>query len=346
MKRSLLLVLLFLPAGWLRAQTDFKPGYVITHANETLYGEIDYRGDKLMGQQCKFRLNGREIVEYTPYDISAYRFNNGKYYESKEVEGKKVFLEFLVKGLVNIYYGRNEAGNHYYIERADEPLTELPYEETIRITEDGKQFLYKSNTHIGLLSYYMQDAPGMQRQINDMGEPEHESLIQLAKNYHYAVCTDGSPCLVFEKKLPAIMIAVDVLGGMTGYREGGTSFAGGILLNMWMPRANEKLYFRTGLLYSRYREPDQYVNPKQERESMYKIPLMVEYIYPKSIIRPKIAYGMMLPGAPAVMGGVNIRITSLINLSLEYNADFEPAWFLIPGALFSHSVLGGLHLRF
>jgi hypothetical protein len=39
----------------LQAQTDFRPGYVIGLNGDTIPGEIDYRGDKLMGETCTFR---------------------------------------------------------------------------------------------------------------------------------------------------------------------------------------------------------------------------------------------------------------------------------------------------
>ena len=85
LKRFFIIVFL-LPASWLYAQTDFRPGYVITNSNDTLYGEIDYRGDRLMSEVCKFRSNGRDIVEYTPYDIAAYRFTDSKYFVESYVQ--------------------------------------------------------------------------------------------------------------------------------------------------------------------------------------------------------------------------------------------------------------------
>ena len=267
-------------------------GYVITNSNDTLYGEIDYRGDKLMGQVCKFRSNAGNIVSYTPYDIAAYRFIDSKYFVSKEVSGKKVFLEFLIKGQVNIYYLRDGGDDAYFIDKEDMPLTEIPYEEGIRET-DGKQLFYNTKKHFGILNYYMQDAPEMGKQISKMKKPKHDNLVKLAENYHYAVCTDGSSCIVFEKKLPLIKAAMDGTGGMEYRHTGESSFIGGVLLNLWLPRANEKLYFRTGVLYSRYEKTieDDYVNLEHFKKPIYKIPLMFEYIYPKSVIRPKAAYG-------------------------------------------------------
>lgn len=342
-KKILLIVFLF-PIGLLYAQTDFRPGYVITNSNDTLYGEIDYRGDLLMGQVCKFRTNTHEIIEYTPYDIAAYRFPNNKYFVSKEVAGKKVFLEFLIKGQANIYYMRDETGDYYFIDKDNVPLIEIPYWEGIREIE-GRRYFYATETHLGILYQYMQDAPDIHMQIKQMKKPEHKTLIKLAENYHNAVCTDGSSCIVFEKKQPFTKVAMDVVGGKMYYKNEGSSFIGGILLNFWMPRVNENIYFRTGLSYSQYEDINGYFNTKQIR-SLYNIPLMLEYIYPKSIIRPKAAFGTALyynQGLAIIgtcMGGFNIMLGSSIGFSFEYNLNFYPDSPLL------HSFLGGFHFRF
>jgi len=157
--------------------------------------------------------------------------------------------------------------------------------------------------------------------------------------------------------LPLVKVAVDVAGGMEYLHTGESSFTGGILLNFWMPRANEKMYFRTGLLYSKYEVPfKDYMNPEHSKTPLYQIPIMFEYIYPKSVIRPKAAYGwsfyysglLGLSGySLKCMGGFNIQLGSSMSLSIEYNIDFVPDFLLmVPGQFISHSFMGGLHFRF
>ncbi len=348
--RSILIIAFLFCTSWLYAQTDFKPGYVITNSNDTLYGEIDYRGDRLMGQVCKFRSNGHDIVGYTPDDIVAYRFTDHKYFVSREVSGKKIFLEFLVKGQVNIYYMRDALGDHYFIDKEGQPLTEMTHEEGVQ-EKNGRTYFYSTKNHLGVLNYYMQDAPSVKTQIGNMKKPQHDNLIMLAKNYHHAVCADGDPCIVFEKKQPLTKVAIDVAGGMVYYRDSESSFTGGVLLNFWMPRVNEKVYFRTGLLYSKYKYEDEDENPEHLKIAVYKIPLMLEYIYPKSIIRPKAAYGLSIynkMGSHSVtcMGGFNIWLSNSISLSLEYDIDFEAKYAFLPGTFFSQSFLCGFQFRF
>jgi len=337
------------PISWLYVQTDFKPGYVITNSNDTLYGEIDYRGDKLMGQRCKFRSYTGDIVEYTPYDIAGYRFTDSKYFVSKEISGSRTFLEFLIKGQVNIWYIRDDTGEHYFIDKEDMPLTKIPYEEGTRQI-NGVQTSYRTLEHLRVLNRYMFDAPVVQNQINNMKKTEHKGLIKLAENYHHAVCEAGEPCIVFERKQP-IKISVNVESGMAYNYSGKSSFTGGVLLDFWMPRINEKLYLRTGLFYVKVNFIDDYENYAfDESSSIYKIPLMFEYVYPKSLIRPKIAYGpnfLINRGVTmSCMGGLNISLGASLGISLEYHADFENGVFFLPAKYIFHSFLGGLYYRF
>ncbi len=351
MYKKILIILFVLSASTLYAQTDFRPGYVITNSYDTIYGQIDYRGDKLMGQICKFKPTGNNITEYSPKDIVAYRFIDSKYFISKEVAGKVMFLEFLIKGQVNIYYLRDKGGNHYYIDKGDMSIAEIPYDEKI-ITIDDKTLLSKSKKHIGILSYYMQDAPEIQTQIAKIKEPDHNNLIKVAENYHHEVCKDGEDCIIFEKKQPIIKVSVDLTAGFVAYRDLNQSFQSGVLLNLWIPRINEKIYFRTGFLYSKI-EDDETDNLRTPTWSVYKIPVMLEYMYSKFAIKPKVAYGMNFYyinsgfNTISFMGGTNIKLNKSISCLLEYHADFDLSPLpLIPSYWVSQAFMAGLSITF
>lgn len=40
------------------SQNLFKSGYIIDLKGDTIFGEIDYRGDKYMGHKCRFVKDG------------------------------------------------------------------------------------------------------------------------------------------------------------------------------------------------------------------------------------------------------------------------------------------------
>ena len=348
MRIKLLLLFIFLfTFVQINAQTDFRAGYVIKENNDTLFGEIDYRGDFSMGERCRFRLNEKERVNiFYPNEILGYRFNDSKYFVSKEVNDKQVFLEYLVNGEINIYYLRDNNGDHYFLDKEGSTITEIRYNEEIRYI-GNTQYLHKSTEHIGLLNFYMQDAPDFQSRIAKINKPEHENLIKLAKDYHNKVCEDGA-CVIYEKKASLFKFDIEIKGGIANYNNEDINkknyFQAGVLAHFWMPRISEKLYFRTGMLYS-------YLERSNDHVSVYKFPIQIEYIYPTGIVRPKVALGINLYKpfyqSPALMGGVNIKLHKSVFLSIDYDIDFNPNmnFPLLPHDLLSQSFLAGIFIK-
>ncbi len=344
LKRLLFFGLLF-TAGLINAQTDFRAGYFINLNSDTIFGEIDYRGDLIMGEICRFRINKKEKeIKYTPDDIVAYRFNDGKYFVSKELKGKKIFLEFLINGQINFYYLRDNEGDHYFLEKANSGIIEFPYEKGIKYKDDVPYF-YESTKHIGILNYYMQDSPAFQTRIANIGKPEHESLIKLAEDYHNTVCKDRA-CIIYERKLPPLKFNIEILGGLVNYQYANqiTSkriFQAGVLTHLWMPRVSEKMYLRTGIYYS----DAKLVN--NGKGAIYKIPIQFEYMYPKGNVRPVMALGINLYSpfyqTVALTSGLNFKLTKSVNLGIFYDIDFNPdeKLSLIPRSIFSQSISTG-----
>ncbi len=324
----------------LNAQTDFRPGYIIKNSSDTIYGEIDYRGDLLMSSICKFK-SENVIKEYSPYDITAFRFIDSKYYLSKEVNGTNVFLEYLIKGKVSIYYMRNDKGDHYYLDKENVRLTEIPYEEGIKYVDD-KQVFFETTKHIGLLNYYMQDAPEIQSRIQNVKKPEHKNLIKLAEYYHNAVC-EGEKCIIYEKKQPFLKVNLEAVAGVVNFENvedlnDKYYFQSGVIAHFWMPRTNEKIYFKTGFLYS---QVEQY----GESKNYIKIPIHIGFLAPNSYrIRPSFSIGLL---SPSYSGGLVVKISNRINIGIQSWVNFFPNdnLFLIPDKLLNYSILGNLYIE-
>jgi len=339
MNKLFLLGLIFL-TGILNAQTDFRLGYIIKSTGDTINGKIDYRGDLLMSSVCRFKDKESEITEYYPNDITAFRFIDSKYYVSREINNKKVFLEYLIKGKINVYYMRDEFGDHYYLDKEGVKLSELPYEEGIKYVDD-KQVFYESTRHIGLLNIYMQDAPGFQSRIQSVKKPEHKNLIKLAEDYHNTVC-EGEKCIIYEKKQPFIKVNFEVVAGVVNYENvvdinDKYYFQSGVIAHFWMPRTSEKIYFKTGFLYS---QPEQ----NGEKKSHIKVPIHIGYLAPNTYrIRPSISIGLL---SPSYSGGVALKINKRINIGVQswVNFDFDKLpW--IPTKLYNYSFLGNLYIE-
>jgi len=332
---------LLISIGILNAQTDFRPGYVINKNGDTIFGQIDYRGDLLMSSKCKFKDADNEIKEYFPNDIAAFRFIDSKYYVSKEINGKNFFLEYLIKGKVNMYYIRDDKGDHYYLDRDDMELAELPYEEGVKDV-DNKKVYYKTKQHIGILNYYMKDAPGFQSRIQRLETPEHQSLIRLAEDYHNTVC-EGEQCVIFEKKQPSLKVNLEVVAGVVNFENvedlnDRYYFQSGVIAHFWMPRTNEKIYFKTGFLYSQLEDTD------GRKYGYIKVPTHIGYLAPNTYrLRPSFSIGLLLP---SYSGGFAIKINKRINFGVQswVNFKFEKVpW--IPSQLLNYSILGNIYIE-
>ena len=329
--------------GTLNAQTDFKPGFIIENSGDTLLGEIDYRGDLLMGRICRFKRANGKVYEYSPKDIFAFRFIDDKYYISRKVDGKWVFLEFLLKGEINMYYLRDDFGDHYYMDKANKDLVELPYEEGIKHVGDKKVF-FETKKHIGLLKYYMSDAPEFYPRISGLTKPNHHNLTKLAEDYHNAVC-EGIDCIVYEKKQPFIKLSYEVIGGIVNFYDEADIIdknypQAGLLIHFWMPRANEKFYFKTGYMYTRVEWDD------GGYKGVYKIPAHVGYLAPKAYrVRPSVSIGLL---TPSYSGSIMLRLNKHINMGIQSWVNFFPnsKFFIIPGSLLNYSVLANVYLEF
>jgi len=342
------------------AQSDFRPGYIIRTMGDTLWGQIDYRGDVLMSTRCRFIPQGSQTkVDYTPTQILGYRFINGKYFISKKVEDSSYFLEYLVQGRVSFYYLRVSNEDRYYIENDSLGIMHLPYSEEIR-TDDGTSYLFRSTSHIGLLQFYMQNAPELSARIGRLRSFDGASLIALDKEYHKVIC-EGDKCIVYQKSKPKLRVIIEPMAGYTKFNLNEnpkakylSSFSGGVLVNIGGTQINEKIYLRTGFRYiplAGSKEQQVLVNEEDYlMENQLIVPIQVVYISPSGMVRPKVAYGLNVYMntscvSPSIMGGFNVILTKNIGLSLSYDMDFiSSALVFLPGKWTSYTVSGAISI--
>jgi hypothetical protein len=308
----------------LYAQADFRPGYVILNSNDTLHGEIDYSGDVKMASNCRFRSDANaEVKEYKPQNLIGYRFDNSKFYVAKETEKGLYFLEFIIKGKLNVYRLWDGDGVHYYVEKEGYKLIELPYEEHTE-SMDGKLFKIKSEKHKDRLRYYLKDAKELYPEIESIERPDRKKLIILAKDYHHFVCKNDS-CIVYEKNYKKSKIALELLLGASHFPKGfafapGWYFEQGLLFYISVNSNNENVYFKTGLTHVRLKSAD-----KTEKADYLKIPFQFQYLFPKGVVRPKFSGGLnvYIPYgiAYAINAGANIQLAE--KLSLVFDAELE-----------------------
>ena len=277
----------------LMSQNEFRDGYIINNSGDTLFGQVNYRGELFMARECIFK----DTISNTsktllPDDIAAYRFVNGKYYVSKEIGDNKVFLEFLINGEVDIYFWRNKYGDHYFIENDKTGLTEIPYNEGIKYI-DNKPVYLESTKHTGVLLYYMQDAPELQSQIKSMKKPDHKNLTRLAEDYHNIVCKDED-CIIYESNKKPIEFELYIEGGYLKLYFDNVSTVlkqkDPLNLNLSfyvsMPRVNENLYFKTGIQYKGI-----IADTGNVKYTVLTFPFALEYRFQRKKFQPTLGFG-------------------------------------------------------
>ncbi|MEI7526575.1 MAG: hypothetical protein WCJ95_19670 [Mariniphaga sp.] len=209
------LMLLFSCCVLVHAQRDFRPGYLVNLNNDTIKGYLLYKAVNT-SSVCVFKTTLNDLqIDYTPADILEFRFDNGKYYITKEVPleiGKKlVFVEFLIKGKANVYYMRDGA-DHYFIEKENGRMVELTESKKVFYDENGAEFV-KPEQYSGKLKSVLSDCPEIYPVI-DRTNLNHSSLIKLAKDYHYKVCKTED-CIVFERKKSPLRLHAGLYAGYT-----------------------------------------------------------------------------------------------------------------------------------
>lgn len=202
-KIQYLIIILFCTVSQvLFSQNDFVSGYIITNENDTIQGELSNQSNIQNSRVCRFREEGNDVVEYHPFDIVGFRFADGQFYISKEVDQKgvkqKVFLEYLVDGTVDLYYLKKEYGKQsYFIEKEGE-LVELTNEIKEFKDEYGQRYRRNSGLYKGALNYAFSDSPSnIKRKINGV-RYNPKSLIRFTEDYHNLVC-DEYECINYTK---------------------------------------------------------------------------------------------------------------------------------------------------
>ncbi|MBR6981826.1 MAG: hypothetical protein IKH88_18610 [Prevotella sp.] len=187
------------------AQTNPKPGYVITNNGDTVRGNIDFRTNEKLSKQCVFWANGgSESATYKPGDIEGFRFDNGgKYFVTRRLyvtgEPELYFAEFMIQGMMNLYcvvYNRDE---YYFFEREDGEMAQLTNRVflTTSSLQDEEEKLEEKKEQYGKVKVLLKDSWKAASEMNEK-DLSRRMLVKVVRDYHNDVCTDGNECMVYE----------------------------------------------------------------------------------------------------------------------------------------------------
>lgn len=219
---ALLLLTPFLLFASIRAygQINPHPGYIVTNENDTISGTLDLRTSSVNSRQCTFRAMGENgFKTYSPGEVKAYRFeDDGTLYVSRnvEVDGKKreVFLEYLVKGIVSLYYLPLPMSEYYLFEDEAGNLTvaDISDADAEMSAEEARRH---RNTYLRPLFGVFQKSKKIQKRLVGANLTKEE-LAHLTKEYHQEVCKDAEACIQFvhKKKVKTLQIKVHATAGV------------------------------------------------------------------------------------------------------------------------------------
>ena len=179
------------------SNNDFKEGYIISLNGDTTKGFLLVQISRNASEQCVFKPNANSAnTIYKPGEIAGYRYLNGKYYISKEI---------------NI-------DEHYYIEKYPNSLVELTEKERTFFDEgtsgrEGSHTYIMPSKYKGKLMFALQDCPSINKEIQNT-RLTHKSLIKLTKDYHEKVCNSES-CIIYEKINTSAKVRFGVLMGFS-----------------------------------------------------------------------------------------------------------------------------------
>ena len=344
--------LLILSVGTINGQDNFKRGYIITNEKDSVAGWIDFRTDVQNMRICKFKTEEAEkVVSYLPGEIYGYRFyQEGKYYISREITindiPRIVFLEYLVQGIMNLYYYVDVPISgadivYYFFENETRKMISITKEPDKLITDDrGRLRKHEDFRYAGMIKYLFKDQEFILKEADKL-KFEQRYMINIARKYHDEVCTTGEDCIVFETKEDKAYtrFKFSAFGGAQllsikhpyhltqGYTNGVTlaPVVGG-RMNISVPRLNDNLSFQAD--FSIVNSHELNINNKEVNFFFLPLQLGVKYaLFGNSKVRPTLGAGITLLSTFEKKQWYNITNMLYVSLGMEYHINKKHSIF-------------------
>lgn len=313
MKKLLLIIFMAMLASASFAQRDFRPGYVIMQSQDTVHGLVDYREGLRKYHTCDFKTSNTAAVRsYTAADVKGYHFINDKFFVSKSVKSHAdtvttVFVEVIVSGKISLY----RYDNDFFIAKDTSPLHRLTNEQYETVV-NGNRVMGSSNRYIGVLNHFMSDCRNVKSRIarTDLFE---KSLTEVVHAYNKCM---EAPTVVYKSKLPHAKVTLGLVGGVNvsalsfgnppqeylrGNFQRSVAPLGGVSLDIFSPRINQRLSFHAELLYGQADYISFYAVRDKHRTNRHyvrigtetlQIPVGLRYQFPERKFTPFFTAGL------------------------------------------------------
>lgn len=304
-----------------QAQADFRPGYLVRPAGDTLRGEIDYRDARTSATQCRFRPSpGAPATVFSPTELRAYGLPaERKHYRALTPAGapQPAFLEVLVSGAANLYALRDaDRADHYYVATETFPLTELVHR---KVMQEQASVMHEQNIYRTTLAQALAGCPVAQTQLPALRYTAAE-LARAVAAYNNCqappadvaaiAAAGGTPrgprprlgiVLGAERTAMNVDFADMYNGAHTLRFSPKIAPIGGLFLAVPLGALSRKLSLEVELLYESLRYDQAFGNAYSSASDRYtfdlaylRLPLLVRYTYPTGRVRPFVEAGPVL----------------------------------------------------
>lgn len=350
------------------AQSDFRPGYIVQPAGDTLRGEVDYRGEQRNTRLCSFRpAPGAAPTDYRPEQLRGYGFADSKRYQTRQLAGSPpvaVFAQVLVGGKVSLFRLTDNDGREvYYAGTAPtEPLRLLQQRDTV-ISQNVRQRVYPFRN---VLRGLMLDCPAVQAQLART-ELLESQLVKVFTTYNS--CVGVAPQLAVKR---STKVSVMLLGGVHRASLKHLPYGDEKMTSQFTPtfgagiqfspgRFNHKLSVLLQALYVQQKFDHSYQTPgeglflgEQVQRSVHvdlaavHIPAMLRYTLPRGAVRPYVQVGALFALNMRAEGSTSTttpRFNSVSTQEIEMRSTNYGLLLAGAGVLIPVGKAGGLQLE-
>lgn len=189
-----------------------KTSKITKYSPSELVGYRFINGKYYISNDISYQLNSDRMKEFEKIETNR---KNGNYivknteqkdslldgFVKNELIQKKVFLEYLINGRVDIYVYFDSYGDpHYFTKLEKDSLIKLENTKGVVYNQYHDDYFIEKKEYVGQLNYMLSDCDGIYSKIINTNL-QNKSLIKLAKYYHYKTCTNSDEeCIIYEKK--------------------------------------------------------------------------------------------------------------------------------------------------
>lgn len=274
-----------------------QKGYFSTNTTKSTGIKLIDGGALTNSKLCQVK-KGDKIVEYSPYEVREFGFDDGRVYVSREIQTsdstKKVFLERLCEGETNLYYYIEKGRKSFFIEKNGSLFFELQ-----KRNKDNR-------TYTEQLSDVTNDCSNVADAVKYIGYKK-KSIARFIERYNTCVERPFPHFrygLTLGYELAKLVTPSDNLADDLKYLD--FNYAGGLAIGLFIDNPilvsdvslhGEVCFSKQGFSYNK-RIDDKDIDFVANLSTL-KVPLLIRYTYPSNKIRPFANLGLV--------GSFNIR---------------------------------------